>query len=141
MDLLANTSFDFMGRRRIFVPVSLALMVASAVLLFVGSLNLGIDFVGGTQLIVKFSDLPEIDDLRDQLAGEGFEEPPILQRFGPVDDHEVIIKTRVSSELTEGSRGLVTDSLNRFYNSGDEGFDLNREGSASISEFLLERDR
>ena len=140
MDILANASFDFMSRRRIFVALSVALMVASAVLLVVGNLNLGIDFVGGTQLIVKFSELPEIDDLRDQLAGEGFEAPPILQRFGPADDHEVIIKTRVSGELTEGSRGLVTDSLNRFYNSGERGFDLNQEGGASISEFLLERD-
>ena len=140
MNLLANTSIDFMGRRRIFVPFSVALMVASAVLLFTGNLNWGIDFVGGTQLIVKFSEPPEVDELRDQLAGEGYEEPPILQRFGAVDDHEVIIKTRVSSELAEGSRGLVTASLNRFYNAGDRGFDLNQEGSASISDFLLQRD-
>ncbi len=140
MEVLTNTSVDFMGLRRVFVPLSAALMVASAALFFFGNLNLGIDFAGGTQLIVKFSEPPEIDQLRDRLAGEGFEEPPILQRFGQASDNEVLIKTRLSDELAEGSRGVVTDSLDRYYNSGERGFDLNQEGSASISEFLLQRD-
>ena len=58
MDFLANTKIEFMKYTRVFVPVSVLLALASATLLALGSLNLGIDFAGGTQIIVKFAEEP-----------------------------------------------------------------------------------
>mgnify|MGYP002526900942 CR=1 FL=1 len=67
MDLLANTKIDFMKLARVLVPVSVVALLASVVLLAVGRLNLGIDFAGGTQLIVKFAAEPEIERIREQV--------------------------------------------------------------------------
>ena len=140
MELLANTKIDFMKYARAMVPVSAVLVLTSTVLLAVGSLNLGIDFAGGTQLIVKFAEEPEIDRIRDLFAEDGFDDPPRIQRFGQIADSEVIIKTRLEENEDEGTRNRVIGSLQRYYNPDATVLDLNLQGAAALSSFLLELD-
>ena len=47
---------NFVASRRFSLPISAALVVVSAVLLFVPGLNLGIDFVSGTSITYEFRD-------------------------------------------------------------------------------------
>ena len=140
MDLLANTKIDFMKYRKVFVTLSAILVTAAVALLSLGSLNLGIDFAGGTQLIVKFAEEPEIDEIRGVLAEDGFDDPPRIQSFGQSSDNEVIIKTRLAEGEEEGSRNRVIGSLERYYNPGGGSLDLNQQGAAALASFLLERD-
>jgi len=62
--------FDFLGKAKFLVPISLCLVAASVVLLFpsVRGLNMGIDFTGGTQLTVKFQSHVEAAAIRDLLG-------------------------------------------------------------------------
>lgn len=139
MELLANTHIDFMKYRRFFVGVSAVAVVISIVLLLTGSINVGIDFAGGTQLIVRFQERPEIDELRSLLDGV-FDQAPMIQRFGDSEDNEVIIKTRLVEGEEEGSRQKVVQALEDFYSSGGGELDLNEQGQASTAAFLLARD-
>jgi preprotein translocase subunit SecF len=63
-------SFDFLGKAKFFVPLSLCLVAASAVLLIpsVRGINLGIDFTGGTQFTVKFASHVDVEAIRSVLG-------------------------------------------------------------------------
>jgi len=63
--------YDFLGKAKYLVPVSIILVVASIALLIpqVRGLNPGIEFTGGTEFTVKFAGAVEIADLRSVLAG------------------------------------------------------------------------
>lgn len=67
--------YDFLGKAKYLVPVSIILVVASIVLLVpqVRGLNPGIEFTGGTEFTVKFAGPVEIADLRSVLAGLSLE--------------------------------------------------------------------
>ena len=55
MQLFTDSNFDFIGRRKIFIGLSIALLVAGLGSLIVrGGPKLGIDFKGGTLVYVKF---------------------------------------------------------------------------------------
>jgi preprotein translocase subunit SecF len=61
---------DFLGKAKIFVPLSLTLVLISAILLIpqVRGLRMGIDFTGGTEFTVKFSEPVDTADLRATLG-------------------------------------------------------------------------
>ena len=44
-----------------------------------GGLRYGIDFAGGTQVIVLFTERPDLDTLRDVLTDQGIEDPTIQE--------------------------------------------------------------
>ena len=141
MDLFSQSKIDFMKYRKLFVWVSAAMLTVSLVAVFAsGSLNLGIDFIGGTQLTIKFQDEPDVDELRRIVTAAGFPDAPI-QRFGADDANEVIIKTPTGGESQEGSQALVIGALDGAFNGGNAGrFDLNQKGADALAGFLFDRD-
>lgn len=56
-----DTNYDFVGRRKLFFGISGSAVLISLVALLVFGLNLGIDFKGGTKLIVAFKDDAQVD--------------------------------------------------------------------------------
>jgi preprotein translocase SecF subunit len=61
---------DFLGKARFIVPLSLCLVLISAVLLLPGvrGLNMGIDFTGGTQFTVQFAERVDSAAIRNVLG-------------------------------------------------------------------------
>ncbi len=62
--------YDFLGKAKYFVPISLVLVTVSILILIpqVRGLNPGIDFTGGTEFTVRFKEPVETADLRSALA-------------------------------------------------------------------------
>lgn len=62
--------FDFLGKAKYFVPISLTLVVASILLLLpqIRGLNPGIDFTGGSEFTVKFAEPVDTAAVRSALA-------------------------------------------------------------------------
>ena len=90
MEFFRDTSIDFMKYRKVFMIVSVALLLISVLSVFVaGDLNLGVDFAGGTQVTVKFREPQEINALRAMTVDAGVEDAQI-QRFGDEDENEEI---------------------------------------------------
>ena len=91
MEFLRNTNFDFMKYRRFWLALSAVVMAVGLVaIFFLGRLNLGIDFAGGTQLTLKFAQAPDLQELRSLVAGANVGEPQI-QRFGAAGANEVMV--------------------------------------------------
>ena len=75
MQFLTNPKFDFMKYRKVWAVVSLALTVLAIVVVFlIGKLNVGIDFAGGTQVVVRLREKVPLDKLREILARAGLGE-------------------------------------------------------------------
>ena len=86
MDLFnQNSTYDFLGKRKLAMAFSLALIAVSFISLATMRLNLGIDFTGGTDIQVRFEPVPDIAQIRDVLAAAGIEGAQV-QEFGAHGD-------------------------------------------------------
>lgn len=93
----ANTSIDFVGRRKIAYAFSLALILVSIVAFAVVGLNFGIDFRGGTLLEIKTKGPADIVELRQRVGALGLGEVQI-QEFGEPDDVLIRIQRQEGEE-------------------------------------------
>ena len=139
MQFFRDSRIDFMRYRRVMVPVSVALVLLSVGVLVTRGLNMGIDFAGGTQLVLRFRDQPEVDGLRDLLTAAGVTDARI-QRFGQQEDNEVLIKTPLVEGQDEGQRGTVVAALDAVLNDVSRGIDLNQRGAAALASMLMSSD-
>jgi preprotein translocase subunit SecF len=105
MRLFGATHIDFMGKRRMWYVVSALIIGAGLVSLLVKGLSFGIDFLGGTELIVQFQQPVEIGDVRSAMTTIGFGRAEI-KTFG--SDQDILVRTS-TIELEGG--GAVGDKL------------------------------
>jgi preprotein translocase subunit SecF len=97
VEFIKNPQFEFLGRAKYFVTMSLALIAMSIFLIAAGRLRYGVEFSGGTQLVLTFEKAPEIDKIRD--AVDTVAKGAVLQTFGPLADHKVLV--RIAGEAEE----------------------------------------
>ena len=102
--------FDFIAWRGQSLAVSLLIIAAgAAVLLARGGLPLGIDFSGGTLIIIEFDELVTEDRVRDALAS--VEGEKIVQQYGDADANQVMVRLpqtgpEVGASLEEGAEAV-----------------------------------
>jgi len=136
MDFLRNTNIDFMKYRKFWISFSIAVMVIGGVgVFFLGKLNMGIDFAGGTQLTLKFAAAPDVQDLRAVLGKAGLKDSQI-QSYGKPGENEILIRTPIVEGTEEGSATRIFEALSARYNQAATSADLNQIGTGSIAQLL-----
>ena len=91
MEILKNPNFDFLGRTRYFVTASVLIILAGIVSMArPGGLRYGVEFSGGTQLIVKFQSTPETDAIRDAVSRVS--PGAVIQTYGQPSGNQVLIR-------------------------------------------------
>jgi preprotein translocase subunit SecF len=88
-------NINFMGQRKLMAGLSVVLMLASLIALFINGLNLGLDFTGGTQMRVAFDRSVNLDTVRQVVREEGFADPVVVY-YG--SESEVMIRFQGSLE-------------------------------------------
>ncbi|UZJ41450.1 protein translocase subunit SecF [Prosthecochloris sp. SCSIO W1101] len=106
MHLIKNTSIDFLKYRKVAYVISLSLVLAGLVSLFVRGLNYGIDFRGGTEVVLRFDNDVEIGDVRAILKEAGVD--GAIKRYGA--DRSVLVQTGFDGDLNQ-LRSLVSNAL------------------------------
>lgn len=141
MEILRDTHIDFMKYRNFWIGVSLILILAGVFFVFVhGNLNVGVDFAGGTQINLQFTERPQIDRLRQVLGGAGLEELTI-QRFGTEEENEVMVRTRLAKGEEQENLTKVVAALDRELNAAQAGKpDVNRIGADALAALLTQAD-
>ncbi len=141
MRIIGDTNIPFLSYRRIALTFS-ALVVLSGIAyeVFGPGLNMGIDFVGGTQVTVKFNEQPDLGELRGVIEQIGVGSP-LIQRFDEAEKHEVLIRVvNPSGEEGDFTRPIL-DLLHGQYNTAiSDRFDLNTQGSVELLQLLVEAD-
>lgn len=100
-----NTNIDFLRWRWFAIVVSLLLIATSIFFLATRSLNLGVDFSGGQMVHVTFQQPPQLDELRERIAGLDVGTPTI-QEFG--NPREIAIRIpRAEDETVEQANAIA----------------------------------
>lgn len=108
MRLFGKTNIDFMGRRRALYAVSAAVIALGLGSVVFKGLHFGIDFRGGTELVVEFDQDVAIGEVRDAMESAGFARAEI-KTFGA--DNLILIRTIEQAEgavITERIRAGVS---------------------------------
>ena len=104
MRFLSQTNFNFIKWRWHALLLSV-LVIAAGILTVIsrGGLPLGVDFSGGTVIVVQFTQPTTEDDVRQAL---GSELGANVQRFGPVSENAHLIRLPLDPNVEE-SQGLA----------------------------------
>ncbi|MDK9694011.1 MAG: protein translocase subunit SecF [Sulfurimonas sp.] len=88
-------TLGFMGKSKLAMFFSIALIVSSFAILAVKGLNYGVDFAGGTIVQVKYTATAPIDAMREKLKSNETFEGASITEFGSAD--EVVIRMRTTT--------------------------------------------
>jgi preprotein translocase subunit SecF len=97
MRFFHETHIDFMGKRKMWYIVSLATVVIGMTTLAIRGLDYGIDFLGGTELIVQFETAPSVGAIRAMMDKNGFAKSEI-KNFG--EANKILLRTEEQGEGT-----------------------------------------
>jgi preprotein translocase subunit SecF len=96
--LPSDLKIDFVGRRFFFIVLSTVLNLLAVVLFFTRGFNFGIDFVGGTDIRVRFAEATTASTVRSDLSDLNLRDLTV-QDFG-VQGKEFLLRF----EIDEGSQ-------------------------------------
>ncbi len=144
MEFFKNTNIDFLGKKWYFLSFSLIFSVAGILsMLFWHHIPLGVDFRGGTDVEVKFTQTPDPDTIRKAVEAAGLRNAHIVS-FGPKANNEVIIaleQKETQEQALDQGRVQVINALEKRFGKGQEGrLDVNNSSAAAIADFLSQAD-
>ena len=99
-------TFNFMGRSKVAMAFSIAILLASYILLFTKGLNYGVDFAGGTVVQVKYDTAAPIDKMRESLKNNVIFNGASISKFG--SPQEVVIRMKTSTGNVTTDVGDIT---------------------------------
>jgi len=115
-------SFDFMGKRKLALIVSILLVILSMASLATRGLNFGIDFTGGTLIEVGYENSADLSEVRATLESAGYGDA-ITQHFGSSKD----VLIRVPPHEGMSNADLSTGVLNALHGaSGSDEIEMRR---------------
>jgi preprotein translocase subunit SecF len=100
LEILKNPNFDFLGKTKFFVGLSLALifgglayMLATGVYIGTNAKGYGVEFSGGTQLILHFEKTPENDRIRAVVPDA------TIQTYDNPAKNQVLVRIAAADEV------------------------------------------
>lgn len=109
MQLLHGTKIDFLGKRKTFIYLSLVLNVVGILAPFILGLRFGIDFEGGTEIALQFSEKINTAEIRNVIDKqfEGAE----IKSYGKENQFLV----RVALNLSKDATGKIIQAMREKY--------------------------
>ncbi|CAA6814637.1 MAG: Protein-export membrane protein SecF (TC 3.A.5.1.1) [uncultured Campylobacterales bacterium] len=110
-----NKTYDFMGKSKLALIISIILVVTSLGLIMTKGLNYGLDFTGGTLVQIKYDKPAPLQEIRNTLSVEKKFKSASITEFGSPD--EIIIRigssnNDISTNLSEEISVLLKDTGN-----------------------------
>ena len=134
MRIFDNPNYDFI-KWRWYAVIFSVLFIGTGLALFVTrGINLGIDFAGGANIVLKFREQVPLGDLRRDLSDA------TIQQYGRPQEHSVLI--RLPQQKREGDyAGVVVQDLHTKLNpEAASKHDLNYLGSDRLAALLQQAD-
>ena len=122
MDLFKKDfTYDFLGKRKRAMALSLALIAATLISLATMRLNFGIDFTGGTLVEVGYEQPVELAPVREALAAADFD-AAMVQHFGTSRD--VLVRLAPHEEIAPAE--LSNHAFQALQQAAEGGVELRR---------------
>jgi preprotein translocase subunit SecF len=134
MRFFENPNYDFIKYRWHAVIFSLILIAIGLATFLTRGVNLGVDFAGGANIVLKFNGAVPLDELRRDLPNA------TIQQYGRATDNAVLI--RLPQLKREGDyAGETVEQLHRSMNAqAAQKHDLNYLGSDRLASLLIQAD-
>jgi preprotein translocase SecF subunit len=114
MRFFRKTNIDFMGKRYLWYAVSGTIILAGLISLLIKGPHYGIDFLGGTELVVAFQQDVQISAVRDAIDKTGLGKSAEVKTFG--SNKNILIRTAVQGEGSSVGDKLQEALKNEFPN-------------------------
>jgi preprotein translocase subunit SecF len=111
MKLFEQTNIDFVKWRWHAIGLSLVIILAGAVTILTKGLPLGVDFSGGTIVIVKFDQQVQVERVRDAVASIPGGNDAVVQEYGDAAQHQVLIRVAQTGDESGGKLSQVADTV------------------------------
>ena len=111
-----NTSWNFFSRSKVWIGLSIVLVVLSLISFFVQSLNFGIDFRGGTSIRTESSEPINVAAYRSALSSLDLGDITISEVFDPsfeADQNVAMIRIQAQPGQEAATSILVENSLQK----------------------------
>lgn len=107
MRLFENINIDFLGKRRTFYIVSLIFISLGLLSIFIKGLEYGIDFTGGSEVVVSFNKPVSLSDVRSvaNQIGVGNVE---IKTYGTTTEN-ILIRTQLQDLTPEQYERVISD--------------------------------
>jgi preprotein translocase subunit SecF len=120
MHIFKKTNYDFLRWRWHAIAMSWVIIIAGIITLATKGMPLGVEFAGGTSVIVQFDKQPSIEQVRASL-GKTFGQDVVVQTYGVPSQRQIMIRaphvggesgtalantsTQIKDALTAGNLG------------------------------------
>jgi len=110
MQILNQTNFDFVRWRWHAIALSLLVILAGAATIWTRGLSLGVDFAGGSIVIVKFQAATPVERVRGAISSmpNGVGNDAVVQEYGNPSEHMVLV--RVAQTAAQSGQNLSQDA-------------------------------
>jgi preprotein translocase subunit SecF len=123
VEFFRNPNVNWLGWKWYFLAFSMIFSVAGIIKMswnysHIGSpVPLGVDFRGGTQVDVQFTNPPDINAIRSAIDAAGVKDAGV-QTFGPASEHRVLISLPVQTNeaALDTGRQEIESALQAHYN-------------------------
>ena len=106
-----DTHIDFVGMRKYAYILSAVLLLTGVLSLIIkGGPRYGIDFAGGFNVQMQFSQAVELDTLRTALDSPALP-GLVVQNFGDAGDHQVLLRASFSDQTANQVRAAVDQAM------------------------------
>ncbi|HSO75310.1 MAG TPA: protein translocase subunit SecF [Blastocatellia bacterium] len=126
VELFRDPNIDWLGKKKIFIGITIFLLLLGALSVQIRGFNLGVDFTGGTLLTVRFKEPPVVSEVRSALSAGGLDTSavalqPVVSRPNELIIHAPLLGSNTESErrVDEDKRAIIR-SLQRLNPAGDE---------------------
>jgi preprotein translocase subunit SecF len=111
MELIGQTQFDFMRRRKIAFVISVILVILGLITVgkvAFGKANLGIDFAGGTSVQLHFEHELPIEDARAVLVKAGFGDAELQEFTGT---NKLLVRVKRANTIQEKAADVIQSAF------------------------------
>jgi preprotein translocase subunit SecF len=146
LEFFRGVNIDWMGKAKYFVTLSLVLLAIGWISVWRQGLRYGIDFRGGTLVVVRFATSPPVDKIRKGLEQSGLHNStitPISDFSDPNSKNDVQISLERAGETDQAldsDRQAVLDALHKTFGTTGSRQDFNSATPQTLAAYLIQKD-
>src|SRR5262245_52965091 len=98
VEIFKEPQIDWLGKKKLFIALTILLMLIGAVSVQFRGFQLGVDFSGGTLMTVRFKQMPTLNQVRDVLGESGIDTNRVTLQPITNRPNELIIRTPIKED-------------------------------------------